>query len=386
MGSAVSLRIPPAAGVHPVGCADVLVGGGKEGCFFRLFYPCTSPAAPAAHPPWCPRPEYLAGLLGVRGWEGTAAQYGASFILGNPKIPVTWNGSLLPGTDRKPLVIFSHGLGGFRTLYSFLCMELASRGFLVAAIEHRDGSACAAYHFSEGDASSSLQEIWVPYKRVQPGMKEFYLRNYQIHQRASECVRAVRILEDIDKGRQVCNNMDSDFRLDSLKDRIDFNRVAVMGHSFGGATALLSLVKDNIFKCAVVLDAWMFPLEDTSYQYIQKPILLINTASFQTGESIQKIKRMNSGGADLKYLTVKGCVHQTQTDLAFLTGYLANKIMGPQATMDPLQCLKIHVAFSLDFLHKYLDLASCVPMLEDLKEVIQAQVICGFPIRNDSKL
>ncbi|XP_075709583.1 platelet-activating factor acetylhydrolase 2, cytoplasmic-like [Rhinoderma darwinii] len=386
MGSAVSLTIPPAAGAHPVGCTDVMVGAGKEGCFFRLFYPCSSSEDQKAPTPWCPRPNYLASLMGIRGWEGRAAQYGASFILGNPQIPVTWNGNFLLGTDRKPLVIFSHGLGAFRTVYSSLCMELASHGFLVAALEHRDGSACATYHFSEGNAGTSPQEIWVPFKKVQPGMKEFYLRNYQVHQRASECVRAVRILEDIDAGQQVSNIVESGFSLDALKDRIDFNRVAVMGHSFGGATALLSLVKDNIFRCAVVLDAWMFPLEDNCYPNIQKPILLINTETFQTRKSIKQIKRMNSDGADLKYLTVQGCVHQSQTDFAFLTGYLASKIAGPQGSMDPHHCLKIHVASSLHFLNKHLDLAKSIPKLEDLREVIQAQVICGFSLINDSKL
>ena len=36
-----------------------------------------------------------------------------------------------------PVVMFSHGVSGMRTTYSATCCDLASHGYLVAAIEHR---------------------------------------------------------------------------------------------------------------------------------------------------------------------------------------------------------------------------------------------------------
>ena len=49
------------------------------------------------------------------------------------------------------LIVFSHGLAGHRSMYAVLCSALASQGYIVAAMEHRDGSAsCASVVDADG--------------------------------------------------------------------------------------------------------------------------------------------------------------------------------------------------------------------------------------------
>ena len=44
-----------------------------------------------------------------------------------------------------PVIMFSHGVAGMRTTYSAVCCDLASHGYLVAAVEHRCGVCCICF-------------------------------------------------------------------------------------------------------------------------------------------------------------------------------------------------------------------------------------------------
>uniref|UniRef100_A0A8C3BR51 1-alkyl-2-acetylglycerophosphocholine esterase n=1 Tax=Cairina moschata TaxID=8855 RepID=A0A8C3BR51_CAIMO len=318
MGGEQSLALPPGKGPHGVGCVDVMVGHTRQGLFLRLFYPC-EPRAGAERPRWIPRYEYSRGMAQFR---SRSPRWGAPLLhiaFGSCRVPVSWKGPFKPRSGGYPLVIFSHGLG------------------LVLMLK------------------------------------------FCVHQRANECVRALRLFQAVRGGRPVPNVLHPDFDLSVLKDGVDLAKVAVMGHSFGGVTAVLALVKEPSFRCAVALDAWMFPLENTLYPEVSRPVLFINAEKFQTPESIAKMKRLSSRNSQTRIITVLGSVHHSQTDFAFLTGKLARRIFSMGGTLDPHKGLDIISRATLAFLQRHLDLKEDFDRWEHLLDGVGDSVVPAAP-------
>ena len=91
-----------------------------------------------------------------------------------------------------PLIVFSHGLTGSFIVYSAICCDLASHGYVVASVEHKDGSSCTALRrvpgpgVQEGDYDNYKDEF-IPfdktYSMTQPREVKgigFELRNRQV--------------------------------------------------------------------------------------------------------------------------------------------------------------------------------------------------------------
>lgn len=55
------------------------------------------------------------------------------------------------GMGRLPMVVFTHGMAGMSQSYSHYLGSIASHGYVVAAVEHRDGSGPGTIvHYPDG--------------------------------------------------------------------------------------------------------------------------------------------------------------------------------------------------------------------------------------------
>ncbi|KAK3334967.1 platelet-activating factor acetylhydrolase, isoform II-domain-containing protein [Neurospora tetraspora] len=244
---------------------------------------------------------------------------------------------------KYPVIMFSHGLGGSRTVYSTICGELASYGFVVVAMEHRDGSGARTYVNKEGSSpdlcsqnldrrSNTEREkedgsmFHTKRRRKKNGKKKPYymvdylfpldnaqdtrpnnpagvdteLRSAQIEMRCAEIQEAFHILGMINDGqgeevarrnlRKKGNKGSSSKGLigidwEDWTGRLYLQDVTMMGHSFGGATAaqVLRLREDFTWiSQGILLDAWgpAMPEDSSEEHKIQKPILALGSEAF----------------------------------------------------------------------------------------------------------
>ncbi|XP_046877623.1 platelet-activating factor acetylhydrolase [Hypomesus transpacificus] len=371
MGNTCSndLGIPRAKGPNPVGCTDFMMDHTVQGTFFRLYYPCAETENPDT-PDWIPRHEYFDGLADFMKINRTISDRIFNYLFGSYKIPAALNAPF-KSNEKCPVVVFSHGLGAFRTLYSAICAELASQGFIVASVEHRDESASATYFYHEKPDSEkgktspkgpphvpeNLVEEWMYYRSLKPGELEFPLRNKQVKQRAEECIQALDRLIEIHSGNSVENVLQTEFDWITLENSMDLCRIAVMGHSFGGATVVEALCKGDVkFRCGIALDAWMFPLDDEIYPRVKQPIFFINSEKFQWAGNISRMKKLDSAVIQRKMITIRGTVHQSFPDFTFLTGNWIGKILKLKGEIDPLIAMDLCNKACLAFLQRHLGL------------------------------
>ncbi|KAF2771911.1 PAF-acetylhydrolase family member [Teratosphaeria nubilosa] len=233
---------------------------------FTLYYPAIK-GARSSKPRhrWFPKPISL-----IAEGYATAAHFNNFFsraifttalwgLAGSIEIQAKVDVPLLEGKkdDEKnmgqfPVVVLSHGDVSSRTDYTAYCGELASRGVVVAAIEHRDGSCPGSVvHLPDGKIRNVLlfraDQLKPDEGRDKVSNDEW--RSKKLAFRDAEIEETVAVLRDLNAGNGA-EVFQQNYRhegkdLDQWGSRLNFSQLAIAGHSFGATGALQALKSAN---------------------------------------------------------------------------------------------------------------------------------------------
>lgn len=195
---------------------------------------------------------------------------------------------------RFPLLILSHGITGFRQIHTALIEELTSHGYVVAAPDHTYD--CNLTVFPDGHTADYRSDITGHPDSVN-------IRRQQLNTRVAD----IHFI------------LDQMLAADEYKNVIDFDKVGVLGHSYGGATAIQTAYEDSRFKAVLTLDSWMNPIPDLIIeQGISQPFLYLgrphwNDSDYPTSPSRLVLFLKNVKNDRIHY-TLQGARHMDFSD------------------------------------------------------------------------
>ncbi|RYP31319.1 hypothetical protein DL767_005832 [Monosporascus sp. MG133] len=411
----LSNNLPPYDGPYNVGTVDIEIPSEEPRNFsnavlketgetafrldtvlFTVFYPSSPrgsrpPSSRASRHLWVPRPislhaEGYARFAGINNFlTNKLFTLGLWGLVGDAEIPadvdVPLQGSTSGLTRRDeteaqvilggkhdelsklPVLVFSHGMASGRTSYTHYLASLASRGYVVAAVEHRDGSGPGSIVM--GEDGSEKKVFHAPRESLNPMPEVEELKTVQLGLRQAEVEEVVKVLDRINSGHGASvfeHNLRGEGQtLADWQGRLDMNQVVVGGHSYGATLAMQALkgAPNGVrpFKGGIILDPGKVsgPLNDD----IDVPILVIHSQSWSKKYSLfygrphfATVKEIALSvlkrGSDSWFMTARGTAHTSVTDAPLIEPTLLAWTTG--STVDAWEGVMQYVTVSHEFM------------------------------------
>jgi dienelactone hydrolase len=223
-----------------------------------------------------------------------------------------------------PVVVFTHGYTGTFTDYTFIFEDLASRGYVVASVDHTYEATAVEFpdgRFVKSMLGSHFEDTW---------------RGDDATLAVATSVRLQDLRFVVTELKRLNTEVDGPF-----EGKLDISRIAIAGHSMGGAAAFLALEQDPRLKAAVVLDGY---LPSALIRPTQKPVFLLRTNDMNVDADQCRLWSSLRGPRVL--VNLNGSEHVTLSDAVWLAKFaIQTGPMGPDRTVS---AIRDYVAAFLD--------------------------------------
>jgi predicted dienelactone hydrolase len=251
----------------------------------QLWYPRA--AGKGSHEPYMPRE--VAELVAADG--GLPAS-----ILTGVKLAAVSNAAPLHRAGAWPVVLFSTGYGVERQLYTGLVQDLASHGYVVAAIDHPHDAGIVS--FPDGH-TVSIGKVGESPDAVSNALTV----------RIADTRYVLDALRRLDRDRR-----------NPFSGMLDLAHVGMFGHSLGGATAASTMLVDGRIDAGLDMDGSLFG--EVAVTGLPRPFMLFSAdPGFRHKPNLAQFWGHLKGP---RYaVDFAGAAHLAFTDLVFLAPQLA---------------------------------------------------------------
>jgi pimeloyl-ACP methyl ester carboxylesterase len=326
---------------------------------------------PTASPQTFPTASYLPGarqIDAVGGSEQSRRSLNWPLIVSGEIMSHAQEGAApAPNPRRFPVVLFSHGQGTSSFAYTTAIEDFASHGYVVVAVEHPYSSSAVAYPDGRVIQSSDRPTLrgdrptGIPYfDGVQIAMADM---------RQLNDIQASDLIFVLDQLARINGSE----RSSPFYGRLNLRRIAAVGHSLGGMTAVRACQRDRRIKACVNQDGgtadgvfleypdamrltqpFLYveatpPLTLTDQQLAERGITREEWIAYATKIAETRDRQLRSGrkGSVSVELRAPYMFHMSFSDTAVLS-------ISPQVRPSALHNLNLTISVTRAFLDKYL--------------------------------
>jgi dienelactone hydrolase len=244
-----------------------------------------------------------------------------------------------------PVILYSPPSGGDRSFNTALVQDLASRGYLVASVDH----------------TYSDDEVEFPGGRVAQRVLPENQTRQQFTAEVAERDKDMRFVLDeltaLDHGA----NPDAEHRTlpDGLRGAMNLNETGMLGMSLGGATAAATMFDDSRIKAGIDMDGTLLgPVVTTG---LNRPFLLLSNATHNRDNDPSWASFWNASTGWKRDFRLLGSMHSSYFDgevlfpqLAGVLGLTPKGLSDLIGTINPARAIMVESAYVDAFFDRHL--------------------------------